>query len=331
MNILVVGGAGFIGSHTCYALEERGYTPIVYDNFSLGYKDLIAPFVYIEGDIMDEATLIRVLREYNIEGVLHFAGYISVRESVEKPLLYYENNVCGSISLMHAMYTVGVPYLVLSSTASVYGNPTSYTPITENDVINPVSPYAQSKYIIESIAQDCSQAHDFCVASLRYFNAAGADSQGRTGQRCVRATHIIPRLLLSIVGDIPYFTLYGTDYSTPDGTCIRDYIHVTDLAIAHIYALEYLVREKKNITCNLGTNKGTSNREMISIVEQVTGKRVHVKEDNRRSGDPDYVVADATKAFEMLSWKPQYSSLEHIVSTAWEWFIKDREVYKYHE
>lgn len=325
MNILVVGGAGFIGSHTCYILASKGYTPIVYDNFSSGYKDLIAPFPYVEGDIADIPKLTSVLQEHNIEAVLHFAAYISVNESVKNPLLYYENNVSGTISLLHAVRNVGIQYIVLSSTAAVYGNPTSYTPLTEEHTLSPMSPYASSKYMMESIAQDCSIAHGLCFASLRYFNAAGADAQQRTGQRCTAPTHIIPRLFLSITGDAPHFSLYGTDYPTPDGTCIRDYIHVTDLAIAHVQALEYLKKTHRNIICNLGTNIGTSNRELISIVESVTGKRVPVQECGRREGDPDYVVADASKAFASLAWKPEESSLEHIVHTAWEWFMKDRE------
>ncbi|MDE7468943.1 MAG: UDP-glucose 4-epimerase GalE [Desulfovibrionaceae bacterium] len=324
MNILVIGGAGFIGSHTCYALEEKGYTPIIYDNFSSGYKDLISPFQYVEGDIHDVEHLESVLRDYDIKGVLHFAAYISVKESVEDPLSYYTNNLCGSINLFSAIQRAGVRYVVLSSSASVYGKPVSYNPISEDASMNPMSPYAQSKYMMERIAEDCSQAYDLYVASLRYFNAAGADAQGRTGQRRKEHIHILACLFASLVGDIPYFSLYGSDYATPDGTCIRDYIHVTDLAYAHVNALEYLMREKKNITCNLGTNKGTSNREMIRIVEEVTGKKVTLKEEARRQGDPDYVVADATRAFELLSWKPSHSSLENIVHTGWEWFIKDR-------
>lgn len=331
MNILVVGGAGFIGSHTCYALAEKGYRPIVYDNFSSGYADLISPFTYVEGDIHDTGRLENVLREHKIEGVLHFAAYISVKESVENPLSYYHNNVAGSISLFRAMCAVGIPYLVISSTAAVYGNPTAYAPFTEDMPINPMSPYASSKYMMETIARDASAVDTLYVASLRYFNAAGADAQGRTGQRRATHIHIMSRLFSSLVGDIPYFSLYGTDYATPDGTCIRDYIHVTDLAYAHVHALEYLMREKKNITCNLGTGLGTSNREVIAVVEEITGKKVNVQEASRRAGDPDYVVADATKAFTLLAWKPEHSSLENIVRTGWTWFVEDKKRLSHHE
>lgn len=332
MNILVVGGAGFIGSHTCYALEESGYRPIVYDNFSSGYRDLITPFSYVEGNISDTNLLIKTLLEFNIGAVFHFAAYISVSDSVKDPISYYENNVLGSLSLFKALSHVGIPYLVISSTAAVYGTPDNCIPVTEESRLAPLSPYATSKIMMEQMARDISQVKPLSVATLRYFNAAGCDPKGRTGQRHIPSTQIIPRLFMAITGDSKCFSLYGTDYNTKDGTCIRDYIHVTDLANAHVRALEYLQDPShKNITCNLGTNIGTSNKELIRVVEEVTGRQVPLREESRRAGDPAYVIADSTKAFRELEWTPQYSDLNTIVKTAWDWFIEDREKYPRYE
>jgi len=317
-NILVTGGAGYIGSHVTRLLAKKGFNPIVYDNLSGGFKDFVSGFEFIKGDIGDFDKLAHVLSHYSIQCVMNFASFIAVGESVQYPLKYYENNVAKTLTLFEAMIKTNVKRFIFSSSAAVYGNP-EIIPIPEESPMKPESPYGKTKYFIEEVLRDLSVSNSFKAISLRYFNAAGADESGQIGESHVPETHLIPLVIRAVLDPEYTVTIFGTDYNTPDGTCIRDYIHVNDLGDAHILALENLLESGKSDVFNLGNGKGFSVREVIDSVRRVTGKDFLVKEGARRPGDPAVLVASSQKAKELLHWQPVYTDIDSIVATAWKW------------
>ncbi len=317
MSILVTGGAGYIGSHTCKALAQAGFTPIVLDNFSTGHRWAVRWGEVITGDLADRELLVNVLKKYNIQAVMHFAASAYVGESMRYPDKYYRNNLVNTLNLLEAMVQTGVDRLIFSSTCAIYGNP-QWLPLTENHPQQPVNPYGESKRAIEQALYWFSQAYGLRYAALRYFNAAGADLYGELGECHDPETHLIPRVLLSLLGGAPV-QIFGIDYDTPDGTAVRDFIHVTDLAQAHVQALDYVQKYPDNLIINLGTGRGYSVREVIAMVEQVTGQRVPVLTTGRRLGDAPMLVAEVTLAQQTLDWRPQHSDLATIVQTAWNW------------
>lgn len=320
-NILVTGGAGYIGSHTCKVLAAAGYTPIAYDNMVYGHHWAVKWGPLEEGDIADRGRLDEVIIKYEPAAVIHFAAYTYVGESVENPGKYYKNNVSGALTLLEAMRDHGVDKIIFSSTCAVYGLPTS-NPITEDHTQLPINPYGASKHMIERMLCDFEQAHKIRAVSLRYFNAAGADTDGDVGEDHNPETHLIPLVIQAAHARRPYVEIYGTDYPTPDGTAIRDYIHVTDLSEAHVKALAYLLKGKPGIAVNLGTGVGHSVKEVIKALERVTGKPIPTQMAPRRPGDPPTLLADATKASQVLDWQPAYIDLDAIVESAWRWHIK---------
>lgn len=323
-TVLVTGGAGYIGSHTCKALSRAGYEPLVFDDLSAGYESFVQWGELIRGNIMDTALLTKVMREAKPLGVIHFASFIQVGESVELPGKYYRNNTGGSLSILEAMRSSGVENIVVSSTAAVYGEPEA-VPIDESSPLAPVNPYGASKFMMERILDDFGHAHGLRSAALRYFNAAGADPDGEVGERHNPETHLIPRVFMAAEGEIPALKLFGDDYPTPDGTCIRDYIHVCDLADAHISALEKLAAGARAIKANLGTGHGYSVKQIIDESRRVIGKEIPYSISPRRAGDSPSLVAKVDRAKDILGWQAKYSSLENIISTAWNWFLKDKE------
>lgn len=323
MKVLVTGGAGYIGSHTCKALARQGHDVVVYDNLSTGHRNLIRWGAFEYGDIRDAVRLSAVLRHHKPDGCIHFASSIAVGESVIDPGKYYDNNVIGSLRIMECLRDTGCNNLVVSGTAAVYGLPES-VPIGEDTTLNPINPYGRTKLIMEWMLQDFAIAHNLRWASLRYFNAAGGDPEGHTGERHDPETHLIPNVLRAIDGDIPALRLFGDDYDTPDGTCIRDYIHVSDLAAAHVLALEYLWAGKPPIAMNLGTGLGISVREILDAAHKVTGRAVPHSVEGRRAGDPARLVADSSLAQKMLGWNMQYSDINTILATAWQWHCKEK-------
>lgn len=323
MNILVTGGAGYIGSHTCLALASAGHKVIVYDNLSSGHKDALQWGSFEHGDVRDTQNVRRVLRQQKIEGVIHFAACIEVGESVLNPGKYYETIIGGSLSLLQAMRDEGIGALVASGTCAVYGQ-VNKVPITEDFPKLPINPYGRAKWVMEQMMQDFGSAHGLHWAALRYFNAAGADSEARIGERHRPETHLIPNTLKAACGLGAPLQLFGDDYATPDGTCIRDYIHVSDLAKAHVAAIEALHRDKETLVCNLGTGNGISVREIIESVERVTGMKVPYSMAPRRAGDSPKLTADSSHAFNELGWKPENSSVDMIIDTAWKWMQKDK-------
>ena len=316
--ILVTGGAGYIGSQTCKALAQSGYEPIVYDNFETGLRAAVKWGPCEEGDIRDTDAIRGVIKKYRPHAIVHFAAYLKVEESVRYPGKYYLNNVGGTVSLLEAMRTTGIDKFVFSSTAAVYGEPQSI-PTAEDHPLAPINPYGESKRIVESILPDFEAAHGIGWAALRYFNAAGADPDGELGPNHDPITHLIPVVLRAGLGTGPTLTIFGTDYPTPDGTAIRDYIHVTDLAAAHVAALRYLFENKPSGAFNLGMGKGYSVREVVEAATGILGKAIPFIEGERRAGDPPALFADPTKANRDLNWTPRYSDLETIVRTAAEW------------
>ncbi|MEZ0265852.1 MAG: UDP-glucose 4-epimerase GalE [Phycisphaerae bacterium] len=329
MNVLVAGGAGYIGSHTTKLLKASGHTPVIYDNASRGHKGVASilgvPAVW--ADLNDSLTLIRTLREHKIDVVIHFAAYAYVGESVEKPLDYYRNNVATTVNVLDAMGAAGVNKFVFSSTCAVYGDPEA-VPITEDQRKLPVSPYGRSKLMVEQVLADYATANkDFSFAALRYFNASGCAMDGAIGEDHEPETHLIPVILQTILGQRPALTLFGTDYPTPDGTNVRDYIHVDDLADAHIRACERLAPGKQ-IFCNLGTGAGFSNRQIIAAAEKVTGKKVPVVEKPRRPGDAIALFANPARAKELLGWEAKHKDPESIIRSAWNWFSKHPNGYR---
>lgn len=318
-NVLIVGGAGYIGSHTTLALVEAGYGTVVYDNFSTGHRDACFGDYLIEGDLADTPRLTAALRDHNIAAVVHFAALIEAGQSVITPLPFFENNVAGTLSLLEAMNTAGVTRIVFSSTAAAYGNNTSTPLLAESLPTAPINPYGDSKVMVERILQACVSAHGLQACALRYFNASGADAQGRSGERHTPETHLIPLIIQAARGTRDSIKIYGTDYSTPDGTCVRDYIHVTDLAHGHVAAVTHLLaRDEPGFDAiNLGTGQGYSVRQVIEAVRAVSGRAFAVVEDVRRPGDPATLVADVRKAEAVLGWRAVHSDIDQIVRDAW--------------
>ena len=317
-TVLVTGGAGYIGSHACKALARAGYTPVTYDNLVYGHEWAVRWGPFERGDIGDRPRLDQVLKRYRPQAVMHFAAYAYVGESVQAPGKYYRNNVAGTLTLLEALCDQGIDCFIFSSTCATYGEP-GRIPITENAPQAPVNPYGASKLMVERMMQDFGSAYGLRSAALRYFNAAGADPDGEIGEDHDPETHLIPLVLETAAGQRPHITIFGDDYDTPDGTCIRDYIHVTDLAEAHVLALDSLGRRPGFDAYNLGNGAGYSVREVIDTARRVSGKEIPVVIGARRAGDPPRLVGDASRAIEELGWQPRYVQLEAIVETAWRW------------
>jgi len=326
MNILVCGGAGYIGSNMTAILASSGHKPIVYDNLSKGHRDAVKGQELIEGDLADFDLLTKVLKDKKIEAVMHFAAFIEVGESCEKPLEYYRNNFSNTRTLLEAMEKTGVRKFVFSSTAATYGMPKT-VPITEDLLKDPINPYGESKWAVERMCHFQSLTGRLNYAALRYFNACGAGGNGTIGEDHKPESHLIPLIIAAAMGKRADIKVFGTDYPTPDGTCVRDYIHIEDLCSAHLLALEKLDKNSE-LVYNLGNGKGYSVRDVIETVKKVTGKDFKVTEVARRAGDPPVLTADATKAVKELGWKLKYPQLEKIVETAWLWHSKNPEGYK---
>ncbi len=320
--ILVTGGAGYIGSHANKELTKAGYETVVLDNMSYGHPDFLKWGVFEEVDLGDLESIRNVFRKYEIEAVMHFAAFTYVGESVEDPQKYYLNNLRNTLNLLQVMNEFEVRKLVFSSTCATYGNPQKI-PLTEDHPQNPINPYGQGKLMVEKVLKDYSSAYGLRYVSLRYFNAAGADPEGEVGERHEPETHLIPLILDAAMGKREDIKIFGTDYPTTDGTCIRDYIHVTDLADAHIKALKYLEDGGESEVFNLGNGNGFSVREVIEEARKVTGKEIKATETERRPGDPPVLVGSSEKARKILKWQPKYDDLTKIISTAWEWHKKD--------
>ena len=317
MRILVTGGAGYVGSHAARLLDRAGHEVWVYDNLVLGHRDACLPGRLIEGELLDRERLEAVLREKSIGAVMHFAAFAAVGESVQYPHKYYQNNVVATLSLFEAMRAVGVDRIVFSSTTATYGQP-EVIPITETERQAPINPYGFSKLVVEHALADYARAYGWGYAALRYFNAAGASPAGDIGEDHTPETHLIPIVLQVALGQRESITIFGDDYPTPDGTCIRDYIHVDDLGTAHVKALG-LLRGGEGLKLNLGTGAGTSVRQVVDTCRKITGHEIPEVIGTRRPGDPPVLVADSTLAQRTLNWQPQYADIESIVKTAWRW------------
>lgn len=317
-NILITGGAGYIGSHACKALARAGYTPIAYDNLVYGHAGAVRWGPLERGDISDRARLDAVLVRYRPTAVMHFAAYAYVGESVEDPGKYYRNNVAGTLTLLEALRDQAIDRFIFSSTCATYGIP-QHIPISETHPQQPINPYGASKLMIERMLRDFDVAHGLRSIALRYFNAAGADPEGDIGEAHDPETHLLPLVLDVAGGRRSAITVYGDDYDTPDGTCIRDYIHVTDLAQAHVLALQALEQRAAGAVYNLGNGQGFSVREVIDRARQVTGRDIPVTLGPRRPGDPSRLVGDATRIQRELNWRPAYADLDTILETAWGW------------
>lgn len=323
-KILVTGGAGYIGSHVVFALQNRGYEVIVLDNLVNGHRNIVEDILgakLVVGDIADRSLLDSILAEYNISAVMHFAAYAYVGESVGNPAIYYRNNVVGTLVLLEAMVAAGVKKLVFSSTCATYGVPKEM-PITEDNIQEPINPYGTTKLTVEKMIKDFDSAYGLKSVIFRYFNAAGAEPSGLLGESHEPEPHLIPLVLLTALGKRESISIYGTDYPTRDGTCIRDYIHVCDLAEAHILGLNYLLEQEKSNIFNLGNGDGFSVREIIQIAEKVSDRTIPVDECSRRAGDPAILVGSSGKAEEILGWQPQYTDLEQVISHAWQWHCR---------
>lgn len=318
MNILVTGGAGYIGSHTVRALLEAGHTPIILDNLSRGHVESIPAGVkFYELDIASEA-LKDVIKNEKIEGIMHFAAHSQVGESMQKPNIYYDNNVVGSYKLIETARVTGVKYFVFSSTAAVYGEPEE-VPIKEDAKWQPTNVYGRTKLMIEDMMRDYSNIYGFKFVALRYFNAAGCDPKGEIGEDHHPETHLIPLILEAASGKRESVTIFGTDYDTPDGTCVRDYVHVNDLASAHILAMEYLAKGGESNVFNLGSGDGFSVQQIVDAAKKVTGVDFKVVYGERRAGDPGTLIASSEKIHNLLGWKPVYSTVENVIRDAWTW------------
>lgn len=324
-KILVTGGCGYIGSHVVKRLKSNGYEPVILDNYSRGnrYIGEILDVPVIEGSIGDKKILNQIFKKFDISCVFHLSAFAYVGESNEKPLIYYKNNVLNTVHLLESMIEFGIKSFVFSSTCSTYGN-AKEMPITEETEQHPINPYAKSKFIVENILEDFSLAYGMNFVSLRYFNAAGADPEAEIGEDHEPETHLIPILLEVAAGDRDVFHLYGDDYDTKDGTCVRDYIHVMDIANAHILSMKYLMDNTQSQFINLGNGHGYSNLEILESVKKVTREKIKLKRMPRRTGDPDCLVGSAKKANEILGWKPEYNDIDEIILHAWNWYKKRR-------
>lgn len=317
MRVLVCGGAGYIGSNMTAMLAAEGYEPVVFDNLSKGHISAIPEAEFVRGDLADYELLVHTLGDYNIQAVMHFAAFIEVGESVDEPLRYYRNNLSCTQNLLSAMETAGVKKFVFSSTAAVYGTPKD-VPIAEDSPTEPINPYGQTKLAVEQMCRYQSQAGKLSYAALRYFNACGAGGNGTLGEDHRPESHLIPLIIQAATGKRDDIKIFGTDYDTPDGTCVRDYIHIEDLCRAHLLALGKL-DECRELRCNLGNERGHSVREVIETVKKVSGNDFKVVETDRRPGDAPVLTADATRARNKLGWKVEKPELEEMVSTAWQW------------
>jgi UDP-glucose 4-epimerase len=325
-SILVTGGAGYIGSATVEMLLAEGRRVVVLDNLVYGHREALFEGVpFYQGSIGNQELIKHIVLKHGVNSCIHFAAFAYVGESVEKPALYYENNVAQGIGLLNALLAANVKQLVFSSTCATYGEP-RVLPLEEGHPQNPTNPYGASKLFMERIMGDYARAYGLRFVALRYFNAAGATR--RCGEDHTPETHLIPLVLSAAQGKRPYISVFGRDYPTPDGTCVRDYIHVSDLASAHLAALDYLGRGGESAAFNLGNGQGYSVLEVIETARRVTGKEIEVRFEARRPGDPSHLVADASRAAEILGWQPRYASLEEIIGTAWQWHESHPEGYK---
>lgn len=316
MNLLVIGGAGYIGSHMVKSLLVAGHTVAVLDNLSTGHRNAVLCDTFIKGDISDRALLDQVFSAYSFDAVFHFASFIQVGESVQRPDIYYQNNLAATLTLLDSITAAGIKHFVFSSTAAIFGEPI-YTPIDEAHPKLPINPYGRSKCMVEHVLEDYDHAFGLKSVCLRYFNAAGADPDGKLGERHNPETHLIPILLQVASGRRKRASVFGTDYATEDGTCVRDYVHIMDLCDAHIAALDYLREADLSDRFNLGNGNGFSVAKVVNVVEAVTGRILNIDYVERRLGDPAILVANSTRARNVLGWAPQYSDLETIVSHAW--------------
>jgi UDP-glucose 4-epimerase len=318
MKILVTGGAGYIGSHVVKALGQRMDEILVYDNLSTGHEWAVLYGRLVKGDLSDKVFLDKIIKEFKPDAVMHFAACIQVEESVREPLKYYRNNTVNTLNLLEIMKENEINNVIFSSTAAVYGIPEKI-PINEDVPLNPINPYGSSKAAVERILNDLSQASDFHYVSLRYFNVAGADPDGRIGQVYKESTHLITRALKTAKGEVDTLKIFGTDYPTPDGTCIRDYIHVDDLASAHLLTLDYLLDKGRSRVFNCGYEFGYSVKEVVEAVKKITCRNFKTEDTERRPGDPPVLIADSSRLKNELNWRPMHADLEYIIMTAWEW------------
>lgn len=316
-NILVIGGAGYIGSHMVRMLAKQGYNPVVFDNLSKGHREAVANYPFELGDLGDKARLTEVFKKYGIEAVMHFAAFAEVGESVKEPSKYYHNNVAKVLDLLDALVENDIKYFVFSSTAATFGEPVR-PKIDESHPQNPINPYGNTKLMVEKILADFDTAYGLKATALRYFNASGADDSGEIGESHNPETHLIPIVLQAAAGKRASIKMFGTDYPTPDGTCVRDYVHVNDLARAHILALEKMFKDNVSERFNLGSGNGFSVAEIVKEAKRITGIDFTVEKAPRRDGDPAVLVADSAKAERILGWKPQYN-LTRIIETSWNW------------
>lgn len=318
-SVLVTGGAGYIGSHTCKILHQKGYLPITLDNLIHGHRRAVRWGPLIEGDIADEQVLESLVATHHPIAAIHFAAFIEVEESTRNPFKYYDNNSVGSLTLFHHLFKLGVNKIIFSSTAAVYGDPGHSNPISEQETTRPLSPYGQSKLMAEQILKDLATSTDGRFVILRYFNATGADSKGEIGSYHQNPSHLIPRALDVALGRCSSLKIFGNDYPTASGTCVRDYIHVDDLAEAHIRALEYLEKGGKSEIFNVGTGQGFSVTEVIEAARKITGHAIPAETVTRRNGDPAVLIADCSRIQKVLSWKPRHSSLSEMIQSTWNW------------
>ncbi len=318
MRLLVTGGAGYIGRHLVKALGQKGFVLLIYDNLSTGHAGSVLYGKLVRGDLLDEDRLCRVMSTFQPAAVIHLAAHSVVPESLERPLFYYLNNVQSSLTLFSCMKKTGVRKLIYSSSAAVYGEPITI-PVLETAALNPVNPYGRTKVMVEQVLQDLSRYNDFDYVSLRYFNVAGADLEGKLGEEREDANHLVTRCVRAALGRLQGISIYGTDYLTEDGTCVRDYIHVEDLVQTHLSALEYLMQGHGSGAFNCGYGRGYSVREVVETVQRVTGRDFPVNYQGRRTGDPVALVADSSKIREQLGWYPRHDSLEEIIASAWDW------------
>ncbi len=319
-TVLVTGGAGYIGSHTVRMMADQGYDLVVLDNLVFGHREAIVNDTVrlVVGDLGDEATVEGIFRDHDIGAVIHFAAYAYVGESVTEPVKYYGNNTAAPLTLLRAMRKHDCRNFIFSSTCATYGNP-QFIPLTEQHPQNPINPYGMSKLMLEKVLIDCDHAYGIKSARLRYFNACGASPDAKIGEDHKPETHLIPRVLMTLTGEEKDVTVFGTDYPTPDGTCIRDYIHILDLARAHVLAMKHLESEKQSFACNLGTGTGVSVKEIIDKCEAVAGRKIPVVYGERRAGDPPQLVADPSFAKQLLGWEAEYKDVTESIRTAWQW------------